>query len=125
MVNKKWERSNGLRRLIDEIIFQINNHPAVISGTTKLSSTLPAGGFQIECKIQIELPSKAYQCGRSMTGVMPIEPVTFVFSPEYPFQSPEILLRESFNINFPHLNPVEQKKGRKRIRPCVLYGDLV
>lgn len=47
------------------------------------------------------------------------EPVLFVFPKDFPYRAPKIYLRDDFNRNFPHINPVIEK-----VNPCIFDGSL-
>jgi len=101
----------------------INHHPAVVGDPT-FPYPIENGGFQIEFNITVSLPSRLKKIGKSDTGVKKQEHVIMRFPPYYPFKAPVILLRQDFNSNLPHLNPIFRLKDKKYIVPCVYDGPL-
>lgn len=57
--------------------------------------------------------------GQSENGVKAVEPLTFVFTADYPVQAPLIFLREDFDRSHPHLLPVNDNDLP---RPCYVVG---
>ena len=69
--------------------------------------------------IKINLPSSFKKKGQTTKGVRNIEKAVFEFPKEFPFKSPKIYLRDDFNRNFAHINPIIEK-----FNPCIFEGSL-
>lgn len=94
-----------------------SEHPAVAEAGPIVDSG--NGVHLFRAIFRVNLPGK---CGRDRVtdlGVRDREPVEFVFPPHFPYGRPQIILRDDFNRNLPHINP-----SKKRVYPCVYYGDL-
>lgn len=69
--------------------------------------------------IKVNLPSSFKKNGQTNKGVKSIERVVLEFPNEFPFKSPQVYLREDFNKNFAHINPIIEK-----FNPCIFEGSL-
>lgn len=69
--------------------------------------------------IKVNLPSSFKKNGQTNKGVKSIERVVLEFPNEFPFKSPQVYLRDNFNKNFAHINPIIEK-----FNPCIFEGSL-
>ena len=69
--------------------------------------------------IKVNLPSSFKKNTQTKKGVKNIERVVLEFPNEFPFKSPQVYLREDFNRNFAHINPIIVK-----FNPCIFEGSL-
>ena len=69
--------------------------------------------------IKVNLPSSFKKNGQTNKGVKSIERVVLEFPNEFPFKSPQVYLRDDFNKNFAHINPIIEK-----FNPCIFEGSL-
>jgi len=77
------------------------------------------GLFLFTATFRVHLPSRFAKRGETRHGVRALEPVTFLFSPTFPYRAPILRLRDDFCRDFPHINPNETW-----VSPCVYEGDL-
>jgi len=73
--------------------------------------------FDIEVKVN--LPSSYKAKSETDKGVKDIEKVTLEFPKEFPYKAPTVFLRDDFNRNFPHINPIKDK-----FNPCIFEGSV-
>jgi Prokaryotic E2 family A len=98
----------------------LNQHPAV----REIFSPCKKGtdeSIEIIANIQVGLPSSWMAEGKSPSGVLPLEPVTFAFASDYPIHAPKITLRDDFDRSNPHIQP---SLNDSSIVPCIYEGDL-
>jgi Prokaryotic E2 family A len=98
----------------------LNQHPAV----QEIFSPCKQGtdkSIEIIANIQVGLPSGWMAEGKSPSGVLALEPVTFVFPSDYPIHAPKITLRDDFDRSNPHIYP---SRNDLLIVPCIYDGDL-
>ena len=98
----------------------LNQHPAVreiFSSCKKRTDEL----IEIIANVQVRLPSSWMAEGRSPSGVLALEPVTFAFPSDYPIHAPKITLRDDFDRSNPHIQPSINDSS---IVPCIYEGDL-
>ena len=69
--------------------------------------------------VKVNLPSSFKKNGQTNKGVKSIERVVLEFPNEFPFKSPQVYLRDKFNRNFAHINPITDK-----FNPCIFEGSL-
>lgn len=77
------------------------------------------GFFLFTATFRVHLPSRFATRGETRRGVRALEPVTFLFSPTFPYRAPVLRLRDDFCRDFPHINP-----SKTWVSPCVYEGDL-
>jgi Prokaryotic E2 family A len=75
----------------------------------------------IIANVQVGLPSSWMAEGKSPSGVLALEPVTFAFPSDYPIHAPKITLRDDFDRYNPHIQP---SLNDSSIVPCIYEGDL-
>ena len=73
--------------------------------------------FDIDVKVN--LPSSYKAKSQTDKGVKSIEKVTLEFPKEFPYKAPKVYLRDDFNRNFPHINPITDK-----FNPCIFEGSV-
>lgn len=73
--------------------------------------------FDIDVKVN--LPSIHKAKSQTDKGVKSIEKVTLEFPQEFPYKAPKVYLRDDFNRNFPHINPIVE-----RFNPCIFEGSV-
>jgi len=73
--------------------------------------------FDIDVKVN--LPSSYKANSKTDKGVKDIENVTLEFPKEFPYKAPKVYLRDDFNRNFPHINPIVDK-----FNPCIFEGSV-
>jgi len=73
--------------------------------------------FDIDVKVN--LPSSYKAKSQTDKGVRDIERVTLEFLKEFPYKAPMVYLRDGFNRNFPHINPIVDK-----FNPCIFEGSV-
>jgi len=73
--------------------------------------------FDIDVKVN--LPSSYKAKSQTDKGVKDIESVTLEFPKEFPYKAPKVYLRDDFNRNFPHINPITDK-----FNPCIFEGSV-
>jgi integrative and conjugative element protein (TIGR02256 family) len=73
--------------------------------------------FDIDVKVN--LPSSYKAKSQTDKGVKSIEKVTLEFPKEFPYKAPKVYLRDDFNRNFPHINPIVDK-----FNPCIFEGSV-
>jgi hypothetical protein len=71
-------------------------------------------------KMKTELPNSWRAVGQSPSGVRMVEPISFVFGPNYPISAPAIRLRMDFDRSHPHLQPGDPGE---RPEPCLITGS--
>jgi len=69
--------------------------------------------------VEINLPSSYKANSKTDKGVKDIENVTLEFPKEFPYKAPKVYLRDDFNRNFPHINPIVDK-----FNPCIFEGSV-
>ena len=94
-----------------------NEHKAV----NKIYDNYPndEGLLCFDIDIKVNLPSSFKKNGQTDKGVKNIERVVLEFPNEFPFKSPQVYLRDKFNRNFAHINPITDK-----FNPCIFEGSL-
>jgi len=95
----------------------VSEHKAVIEVHNNYTNTQGLSCFDIDVKVN--LPSSFKQHAKTNKGVKSIERVVLEFPNEFPFKSPQVYLREDFNRNFAHINPIIDK-----FNPCIFEGSL-
>lgn len=75
----------------------------------------------VDVNINVPLPSRAKVNGKSVTGVLAVEPCVICFTEDWPLKAPSIKLRKDFPLNLPHINP--HKPGHL-VSPCLFEGSL-
>ncbi|MFK5938589.1 MAG: Mov34/MPN/PAD-1 family protein [Sulfurimonas sp.] len=73
--------------------------------------------FDIDVKVN--LPSSYKVKSQTDKGVKDLEKVTLEFPKEFPYKAPKVYLRDDFNRNFPHINPITDK-----FNPCIFEGSV-
>ncbi|MBA5248737.1 MAG: hypothetical protein FE834_04270 [Gammaproteobacteria bacterium] len=73
--------------------------------------------FDIDVKVN--LPSSYKANSKTDKGVRDIEKVILEFPKEFPDKAPKVYLRDDFNRNFPHINPIVDK-----FNPCIFEGSV-
>jgi len=73
--------------------------------------------FDIDVKVN--LPSSYKGDSQTDKGVKGIERVTLEFPKKFPYKAPKVYLRDDFNRNYPHINPVVDK-----FNPCIFEGSV-
>lgn len=73
--------------------------------------------FDIDMKVN--LPSSYKAKSKTDKGVKDIERVTLEFPKKFPYKAPTVYLRDDFNRNFPHINPITDK-----FNPCIFEGSV-
>jgi len=69
--------------------------------------------------IKVNLPSSYKANSKTDKGVRNIEKVILEFPKEFPYKAPKVYLRDDFNRNFPHINPITDK-----FNPCIFEGSV-
>ena len=69
--------------------------------------------------IKVNLPSSYKANSKTDKGVRDIEKVTLEFPKKFPYKAPKVYLRDDFNRNFPHINPIVDK-----FNPCIFEGSV-
>ena len=69
--------------------------------------------------LRVNLPSVYKSDSKTDKGVKDRERVTLEFSKEFPYKAPKVYLRDDFNRNFPHINPILDK-----FNPCIFEGSV-
>lgn len=94
-----------------------NEHKAV----NKIYDNYPNdnGLLCFDVDVKVNLPSSFKKNGQTNKGVKNIERVVLEFPNEFPFKSPQVYLRDKFNRNFAHINPITDK-----FNPCIFEGSL-
>ena len=69
--------------------------------------------------IRVNLPSIYKSDSKTDKGVKDRERVTLEFPKEFPYKAPKVYLRDDFNRNFPHINPIVDK-----FNPCIFEGSV-
>jgi integrative and conjugative element protein (TIGR02256 family) len=73
--------------------------------------------FDIDVKVN--LPSSYKAKSQTDKGVKSLERVILEFPKEFPYKAPTVYLRDDFNRNFPHINPIVDK-----FNPCIFEGSV-
>ena len=114
------QATSDWRDAVDLAARVIADHPEVVS----VSMPRPnADGTRliVEAEIEVPLPLKWAASGASPNGVRADEPVTFSFSPGYPFLAPEVTLRDDFDRSLAHVMP---GPAEGPVVPCLYEGRL-
>lgn len=94
----------------------VSEHKAILG---RVSDIYEHDGLPcFDAVFHVNLPSKYLKSGVTDKKVKQDETVTFVFPKSFPFVSPKIYLRDNFDRNFAHINPISEK-----INPCVFEGS--
>lgn len=72
-------------------------------------------------EVQVQLPSRAAMQGFSATGVKAVEPLAFLFRPDFPLSSPQPRLRPDFPLGMAHINV---HRPGQHVSPCIFEGDI-
>jgi len=72
-----------------------------------------------DIQVKVNLPSSYKAKSQTDKGVKDIEKVTLEFPKEFPYKAPTVYLRDDFNRNFPHINPIIDK-----FNPCIFEGSV-
>lgn len=120
---KKADRTETLHPEAACAFKTIQSHRA-INGKATDPRSLDNGGFAIDCKMDVTLPSRAGKKGVTATGIGAQEPIRIHFPLTYPFRAPTILLRQDFNRSLPHINPILGFQRQDLITPCIYDGSL-
>ena len=107
---------NDLNYWIEKASKYAKEHPSVIH-VSKIIKENDKQAF--EATFQINLPGKYDLCKITANGIKKHEAVKFVFPNNFPFQAPEIILRDDFPRDFPHINP-----SMTKVIPCIFDGSL-
>lgn len=104
--------------LIQAALARIRQHPQVDRADLHADSTdaLP----QVECLIQVNLPTRWRDKGESPSGVRLKEPIRMMFSVTYPQHAPLVTLRSDFSRNLAHIQPGAEHEAPE---PCYFEGD--
>ena len=69
--------------------------------------------------VKVNLPSSYKANSKTDKGVRDIERVILEFPKVFPYKAPKVYLRDDFNRNFPHINPITDK-----FNPCIFEGSV-
>jgi len=105
-------------KAIDDAVHQLNRH----RGLARISEPQSVGETTIiEVDVKVELPSRCWGNGVSITGVRATETCILSFDVDWPLSAPKVLLRKDFPLNLPHINP---HSPGQYISPCLFEGSL-
>ncbi|MBO9471647.1 hypothetical protein J7355_16275 [Endozoicomonas sp. G2_2] len=107
-----------LPTLIQAALARIRQHPHVIRANVHADSTKEFP--QVDCLIQVNLPTQWRAQGQSPSGVKLEEPIRLMFSATYPQYAPLVTLRPEFNRNLAHIQPGAEQEAPE---PCYFEGD--
>lgn len=103
---------------IDDAVEQLARH----RGLKRVGRPTAGHGYiDVEVDVAVELPGRARESGKSATGVRAIEPCLLRFGRGWPVSAPIVLLRESFPLDLPHINP---HIPGTRVSPCLFDGSM-
>lgn len=77
------------------------------------------GLIYFDFNVKVNLPSSFKSKSQTDKGVKSIENITMEFPKEFPYKAPMVYLRDDFNRNFPHINPIVDK-----FNPCIFEGSV-
>lgn len=77
------------------------------------------GLIYFDFNVKVNLPSSFKSKSQTDKGVKSIENITMEFPKEFPYKAPIVYLRDDFNRNFPHINPIVDK-----FNPCIFEGSV-
>lgn len=77
------------------------------------------GLIYFDFNVKVNLPSSFKSKSQTDKGVKNIEKITMEFPKEFPYKAPIVYLRDDFNRNFPHINPIVDK-----FNPCIFEGSV-
>ncbi len=77
------------------------------------------GLIYFDFNVKVNLPSSFKSKSQTDKGVKNIEKITMEFPKEFPYKAPMVYLRDDFNRNFPHINPIVDK-----FNPCIFEGSV-
>ncbi len=77
------------------------------------------GSFKFTIDVKVSLPAIYKAAGVTDKGVKSTEKVTLVFPDNFPTKAPKIYLRDDFNKDFAHINPIKEA-----VNPCVYEGSM-
>ena len=95
----------------------VEEHKSVIKIYNNYTNDKGLICFDIDVKVN--LPSSHKSNLQTDKGVKNIEKVTLEFPDKFPYKAPRIYLRDDFNRNFPHINPILDK-----FNPCIFEGSI-
>ena len=95
----------------------VKEHKSVIKIYDNYTSDEDLICFDID--IKVNLPSSYKANSKTDKGVRDIEKVTLEFPKKFPYKAPKVYLRDDFNRNFPHINPIVDK-----FNPCIFEGSV-
>lgn len=102
-----------------QVLAELARHPSLRD--IALQDIRPDGAFTVTAAVQVPLPGRAMATGYSASGVLAVEPCTFVFAPTWPVRGPRVFLRTDFPLNLPHINP--HREGAA-VSPCLFEGSM-
>lgn len=109
---------NELPLAIADAVEELRRHPAIAE--VEMRGRV-VGGTHVVATFRVNLPSRWEAQGHSATGVLPREPVHFVFPPDFPAHTPRIGLRQDFNSKLAHINPHSEGDY---VPPCIVFGSI-
>lgn len=103
--------------LIDLARKFVNEHKSVLQIFE--NSINDKGLICFHFNVKVNLPSSFKSKSQTDKGVKSIENITMEFPKEFPYKAPMVYLRDDFNRNFPHINPIVDK-----FNPCIFEGSV-
>jgi len=92
-------------------------HKSVINIYDNYTNDKDLTCFDID--IKVNLPSSYKANSKTDKDVRNIERVILEFPKKFPYKAPKVYLRDDFNRNFPHINPITDK-----FNPCIFEGSV-
>jgi proteasome lid subunit RPN8/RPN11 len=114
--NRQAVKTSAIQLGIDVL----NKHP-LVDAIVSIAEIPEALTIEAVVNLCVRLPSAWMAEAKSPNGIMNIEPVTFLFPPNYPIHAPVVKLRKDFNRSFPHIQPGSTDSAPI---PCIYEGDI-